>query len=101
MKAFDITRPLVAAGAVGVAQRALEEATKYAQERKVRQPSLLETHHSQTMGQKIIDHQGVAFMLADMAVNAESARSLVWRAAWTKDAGQRNCLFELRVTADS
>lgn len=35
MKAFDITRPLVAAGAVGVAQRALEEATKYAQERKV------------------------------------------------------------------
>lgn len=37
MKAFDITRPLVAAGAVGVAQRALEEATKYAQERKVSQ----------------------------------------------------------------
>lgn len=35
MKAFDITRPLVAAGAVGLAQRALEEATKYAQERKV------------------------------------------------------------------
>ncbi len=35
MKAFDITRPLVAAGAVGLAQRALEEATKYAQDRKV------------------------------------------------------------------
>lgn len=35
-EAFDITRPLVASGAVGLAQRALEEATKYAQERKVR-----------------------------------------------------------------
>lgn len=36
MKAFDITRPLIASAATGVAQRALEEATKYAQERKVR-----------------------------------------------------------------
>lgn len=45
----------------------------------------------QTMGKKIIDHQGVAFMLADMAVNADAARNLVWRAAWTKDAGKRNC----------
>jgi acyl-CoA dehydrogenase len=35
MKAFDITRPLVASAAVGLAQRALEEASKYAQERKV------------------------------------------------------------------
>ncbi|WOO84717.1 Medium-chain specific acyl-CoA dehydrogenase, mitochondrial [Vanrija pseudolonga] len=77
MKAFDITRPLVAAGAVGVAQRALEEATKYAQERK-------------TMGQPIINHQGVGFMLADMAINAEAARNLVWRSAWAKDAGERN-----------
>ena len=39
MKAFDITRPLVAAAAVGLAQRALEEATKYAQERHVGLPS--------------------------------------------------------------
>lgn len=37
MKAFDITRPLVSAAAVGLAQRALEEATKYAQERHVRE----------------------------------------------------------------
>ncbi|WVQ93683.1 hypothetical protein IAU59_000759 [Kwoniella sp. CBS 9459] len=77
MKAFDITRPLVAAAAVGLAQRALEEATKYAQERK-------------TMGQPIINHQGVAFMLADMAIGAEAARGLVWRAAWAKDCGERN-----------
>ncbi|WWC99275.1 hypothetical protein V866_006171 [Kwoniella sp. B9012] len=80
MKAFDITRPLVAAAAVGLAQRALEEATKYAQERK-------------TMGQPIINHQGVAFMLADMAIGAEAARGLVWRAAWAKDCGERNTLY--------
>ncbi|WWD22491.1 hypothetical protein CI109_106984 [Kwoniella shandongensis] len=66
-RAFDITRPLVAAAAVGLAQRALEEATKYAQER-----------------------HGVAFMLADMAIGAEAARGLVWRAAWAKDSGERN-----------
>lgn len=54
MNAFDITRPLVAAGAVGLARRAMEEATKYALERK-------------TMGTHIFNHQAVAFMLADMA----------------------------------
>ncbi|EIW67929.1 acyl-CoA dehydrogenase [Tremella mesenterica] len=80
MKAFDITRPLVAAAATGLAQRALEEATKYAQERK-------------TMGQPIINHQGVAFMLADMAINAEAARGLVWRSAWAKDSGERNTFY--------
>ncbi|WVF66051.1 hypothetical protein IAT40_000789 [Kwoniella sp. CBS 6097] len=80
MKAFDITRPLVASAAVGLAQRALEEATKYAQERK-------------TMGQPIINHQGVAFMLADMAIGAEAARGLVWRAAWAKDCGERNTFY--------
>ncbi|WWC85787.1 uncharacterized protein L201_000654 [Kwoniella dendrophila CBS 6074] len=80
MKAFDITRPLVAAAAVGLAQRALEEATRYAQERK-------------TMGQPIINHQGVAFMLADMAIGAEAARGLVWRAAWAKDCGERNTFY--------
>ncbi|WVR03622.1 hypothetical protein IAU60_000615 [Kwoniella sp. DSM 27419] len=80
MKAFDITRPLVAAAAVGLSQRALEEATKYAQERK-------------TMGQPIINHQGVAFMLADMAIGAEAARGLVWRSAWAKDCGERNTFY--------
>jgi hypothetical protein len=55
MGAFDITRPLVAAAAVGLAQRALEEATMYAQTRK-------------TMGKPIIEHQAIAFILADMAI---------------------------------
>ncbi|CAE6397033.1 unnamed protein product [Rhizoctonia solani] len=80
MKAFDITRPLVASAAVGLAQRALEEATQYAQTRK-------------TMGVPIIQHQAVAFMLADMAIQTEAARALVWKAAWSKDAGHRNTLY--------
>ena len=55
MGAFDITRPAVAAGAVGLARRALEEATKYSMERK-------------TMGKMICEHQAVSFMLAEMAI---------------------------------
>lgn len=42
------------------------------------------------MGQPIINHQGVAFMLADMAIGVEAARGLVWKAAWAKDCMQRN-----------
>lgn len=55
MAAFDITRPLVASGAVGLAQRALSEAVKYAQTRK-------------TMGKPIIEHQSVSHMLAEMTM---------------------------------
>ncbi|KAL1921422.1 uncharacterized protein VTP21DRAFT_11138 [Calcarisporiella thermophila] len=76
MAAFDITRPLVASAAVGLARRAMDEAAKYALERK-------------TMGKPIINHQSVAFMLADMAIGIESARMMVWRAGWLKDQGQR------------
>ncbi|KAK8845539.1 hypothetical protein IAR55_006254 [Kwoniella newhampshirensis] len=50
----------------------------------------LQEKASRTMGQPIINHQGVAFMLADMAIGAEAARGLVWRAAWAKDSGERN-----------
>jgi alkylation response protein AidB-like acyl-CoA dehydrogenase len=42
------------------------------------------------MGVPIIQHQAVAFMLADMAIHTEAARALVWKAAWSKDAGHRN-----------
>ncbi len=80
MGAFDITRPLVAAGAVGVAQRALYEAATYAQTRK-------------TMGKQIIDHQAIAFLLADMQMNVEAARNLVWKSCWAKDNGQRNSFW--------
>ncbi|RKP27519.1 acyl-CoA dehydrogenase/oxidase [Syncephalis pseudoplumigaleata] len=80
MGAFDITRPLVAAGAVGVARRCLDEASRYALERR-------------TMGKAIIEHQAIQFMLADMGIGVESARMMVWRAAWLRDQGQRNTYY--------
>jgi acyl-CoA dehydrogenase len=80
MAAFDHTRPLVAAGAVGLAQRAFDEATRYALERKA-------------FGVPIAQHQAVQFMLADMAKDIEAARLLVWRAAWELDQGRRNTKF--------
>lgn len=64
--AFDNTRPPVAIGAVGVARRAMDEAQKYAAERK-------------TMGVPIDNHQAIAFMLADMATGIEAARLLTYK----------------------
>ncbi|XP_047040703.1 probable medium-chain specific acyl-CoA dehydrogenase, mitochondrial isoform X4 [Helicoverpa zea] len=80
MGAFDKTRPPVAAGATGLAQRALTEATKYALERK-------------TFGVPIARHQAVAFMLADMAIGVETARLAWMRAAWMADHGIRNTVL--------
>nr|KAG5703069.1 hypothetical protein BaRGS_016230 [Batillaria attramentaria] len=80
MGAFDKTRPPVAAGAVGLAQRALDEATKYSMERK-------------TMGKFICEHQAVAFILADMAIGVESARLATLRSAWEIDQGRRNTYY--------
>lgn len=77
MKVFDHSRPSVAAGAVGVARRALEEAIKYAKERN-------------SMGQPIWQHQAIGHMIADMAMNVEAARNLVWKAAWSVDSGSTN-----------
>lgn len=72
MGTFDLTRPPVAAGAVGLAQRALDEATKYAMERKA-------------FGQAIADFQAVAFMLADMSIGVETARLMMQKSAWASD----------------
>lgn len=80
MRAFDITRPLVASGAVGLARAAYEHAVDYAKER-------------QTMGRPIAQHQAVSFMIADMAKDIEAARLLVWKAAWTIDQGVRNTMY--------
>merc|ERR1712079_302385 len=71
--------PPVAAGATGISQRALDEATKYANERK-------------TFGTAIINHQAVASMLADMAINTECARLAYMKSAWQADMGERNTL---------
>ncbi|XP_026170343.1 medium-chain specific acyl-CoA dehydrogenase, mitochondrial [Mastacembelus armatus] len=80
MGAFDNTRPPVAAGATGLAQRALEEATNYALERK-------------TFGRVIAEHQAVSFLLAEMAMKVELARMAYQRAAWEVDQGRRNTYY--------
>jgi acyl-CoA dehydrogenase len=67
--AFERTRPMVAAQAIGIARAALEFARDYAVER-------------QAFGQPIIENQGVAFPLADLAADIDAARLLTWRAAW-------------------
>ncbi|WP_374500341.1 acyl-CoA dehydrogenase family protein [Zoogloea sp.] len=64
----------VAAQAIGIARAALEAATAYAKER-------------QSFGQALIEHQAVAFRLADMATRVEAARQLTLHAASLKDAG--------------
>lgn len=77
MSTFDKSRPSVACGATGLAQRCLDEARKYSLERK-------------TFGVPIAQHQAIAFMLADMAVGVESARLAWMKAAWEVDNGIRN-----------
>lgn len=69
MQTFEATRPSVAAQALGVARAAYEYSLEYAKERRA-------------FGRAIIENQGIAFMLADMATEIEAARALVWRAAW-------------------
>lgn len=79
MKVFDRSRPPTSAGAVGVAQRALDESIRYAKERVVK-------------GQPIWKHQVIGHMIADMAMEVEAARLLVWKSAWAVDAGVSNTL---------
>ena len=91
MKTLDFTRPGTAAGAVGVAQAAYELAVEYAKERV-------------TFDVPIAMHQGVSFMIADMATEIEAARLLVWQAAWLHDQGERATLqssFAKRFAADT
>ncbi len=76
MKTFDASRPGVAAQAVGIAQGALDEAASYARQRE-------------QFGKPIISFQGVQFMLADMAIKIEAARSLVYAVARAIDGGEK------------
>jgi alkylation response protein AidB-like acyl-CoA dehydrogenase len=79
MDALEVGRVNVAARGVGIAQRALELALRYAQERK-------------TFGKPIAQHQAIQFKLADMATKIEAARLLTLKAARMKDAGERSDL---------
>ncbi|XP_063676140.1 medium-chain specific acyl-CoA dehydrogenase, mitochondrial-like isoform X2 [Bolinopsis microptera] len=80
MKCFDKTRPTVGAMSLGLARRALDEATKYSMERK-------------TMGKQIFKHQAVLFMLSDMAMRYELAKLAVWRSCADYDEGRRNTYY--------
>ena len=89
--ALDSGRLGIAAVAVGLAQAALDEAVSYAQQRT-------------TFGRKIIDHQGLAFLLADMAAAVDSARATYLDAARRRDAGlpySRNASVAKLIATDA
>ena len=74
MRTFDRSRPEITAVAIGISQRALDEAVRYAKER-------------QQFGQPIAQFQAIQFMLADMAIEVEAMRLLTHKAAWMIDNG--------------
>lgn len=76
MSTLDGGRIGIASQALGIARQAFDEARAYAQERHA-------------FGGPIANLQAIQFMLADMAVEIEAARLLVWQAAWTKDSGAK------------
>ncbi|MBI5705882.1 MAG: acyl-CoA dehydrogenase family protein [Armatimonadetes bacterium] len=67
----------IAAQAVGIAEGALEEAVKYAKDRK-------------QFGQRLADFQALQFMIADMATEVEVAKTMLYRTAWMKDQHLRH-----------
>ncbi|MCX5068527.1 acyl-CoA dehydrogenase family protein [Micromonospora lupini] len=69
MRTFELSRPTVGAQALGVARAAYEYALDYARDRV-------------QFGRPIIENQAVAFALADMRMEIDAARLLVWRASW-------------------
>ncbi|MEV0425062.1 acyl-CoA dehydrogenase family protein [Micromonospora sp. NPDC050495] len=69
MRTFELSRPTVGAQALGVARAAYEYALDYAKDRV-------------QFGRPIIENQAVAFALADMKMEIDAARLLVWRASW-------------------
>jgi acyl-CoA dehydrogenase len=80
MKVFDRSRPGVAALAVGLSQRCLEESISYAKTRE-------------TMGQPIISHQLIAAKIAEMGMRTEASRLLTYKAGMLLDQKQRNTLL--------
>jgi acyl-CoA dehydrogenase len=75
MQTFEASRPTVGAQAIGIARAAYEYALDYAKERE-------------QFGRPIIDNQAIAFALADMKMEIDAARLLVWRGAWMGRSGQ-------------
>lgn len=77
MKTFDKSRPGIGAQALGIAQGALDEALKYAKQRK-------------QFDKSITSFQGIQWMFADMATEVEAARALVYASAREVDAGKKD-----------
>ena len=77
MDAFDKSRPVVASASIGLSRAAYEHARAYSLERKA-------------FGKPIARHQAVSFMIAEMAMNIQAARLLVWESAWLHDQGLKN-----------
>jgi acyl-CoA dehydrogenase len=75
MRTFEVSRPTVGAQALGIARAAYEYALEYAKERE-------------QFGRPIIDNQAIAFALADMKMEIDAARLLVWRASWMGRTGK-------------
>jgi acyl-CoA dehydrogenase len=69
MRTFELSRPTVGAQAIGIARAAYEYALAYAKDRE-------------QFGRPIVENQAVAFTLADMKLEIDAARLLVWRASW-------------------
>ena len=76
MQTFEATRPSVGAQAIGIARAAYEYSLQYAKERK-------------QFGRAIIENQAIAFALADMRMEIDAARLLVWRASWMGRTGRK------------
>ena len=75
MQTFELSRPTVGAQALGIARAAYEYALDYAKERE-------------QFGRPIIENQAIAFTLADMKMEIDAARLLIWRAAWMGRTGK-------------
>jgi alkylation response protein AidB-like acyl-CoA dehydrogenase len=80
MATLDHTRPTIGAQAIGIAQGALDVAVGYVKERK-------------QFGKKLAEFQGLQFMIADMAMQIEGARTLVYQAAAAAERGDANKTF--------
>jgi acyl-CoA dehydrogenase len=76
MSTFEVSRPTVGAQALGIARAAYEYALDYAKGRS-------------QFGRPIVDNQAIAFALADMRMEIDAARLLVWRASWMGRTGRR------------
>jgi acyl-CoA dehydrogenase len=86
MKVFDYSRPGVAAAAVGLLRRVIDECVRYSEERE-------------TFGKPIYQHQAVGHKIANMVMDYEAARLMVWKSAWIVEQGKPDPKFSAAAKA--